>query len=114
MPSPLWRGWSPQIDLRDVKTKAIKNEAGLAPSDFGIYASQYNEPEVIDAPALNLRESGDGLLLSKIKLESLLSGMGIKDAEISVEPRQDNAIQVIANVSRIVQYKIDSAINGLL
>ena len=40
--------------------------------------------------------------------------MGIKDAEISVEPRQDNAIQVIANISRIVQYKIDSAINGLL
>lgn len=114
LPSPLWRGWSPKIDLRDVKTKAIKNEAGLAPSDFGIYASQYNEPEVIDAPALNLRESGDGLLLSKIKLESLLSGMGIKDAEISIEPRQDNAIQVIANVSRIVQYKIDSAINGLL
>ena len=114
LPSPLWRGWSPQIDLRDVKTKAIKNEAGLAPSDFGIYASQYNEPEVIDAPALNLREPGDGLLLSKIKLESLLRGMGIKDAEISVEPRQDNAIQVIANVSRIVQYKIDSAINGLL
>lgn len=114
LPSPLWRGWSPKIDLRDVKTKAIKNEAGLAPSDFGIYASQYNEPEVIDAPELNLRKSGDGLLLSKIKLESLLSGMGIKDAEISVEPRQDNAIQVIANVSRIVQYKIDSAMNGLL
>ena len=114
LPSPLWRGWSPKIDLRDVKTKAIKNEAGLAPSDFGIYASQYNEPEVIDAPVLNLRKSGDGLLLSKMKLESLLAGMGIKDAEISVEPRQDNAIQVIANVSRIVQYKIDSAINGLL
>ena len=71
LPSPLWRGWSPQIDLRDVKTKAIKSEAGLAPSDFGIYASQYNDPEVIDAPTLNLRESGDGLLLSKIKLESL-------------------------------------------
>ena len=26
LPSPLWRGWSPKIDLRDVKAKAIKNE----------------------------------------------------------------------------------------
>lgn len=114
LPSPLWRGWSPKIDLRDVKAKAIKNEAGLAPSDFGIYASQYNEPDVINAPELNLRESGDSYALTAIKLESLLYGMGVKDAEISVEPRQDSAIQVLANVSRIIPYKINSAINGLI
>lgn len=114
LPSPLWRGWSPKVDLRNVKAKSIENEAGLTPSDFGIYASQYNDPEVINAPELNLRESGDAYLLSAIKIESLLYGMGIKDAEVSVEPKQNSAIQVIANVSRIVPYKISTAISDLI
>ena len=114
LPSPLWRGWKPEISLQNVKAKAIKNEAGLVPSDFGIYSSQYSDPEVIEAPELNLKETGDGILISTLKLEAMLSGAGLLDTEVSVEPRQDSRIEVIANIARIVPYNINRGIENLL
>ena len=114
LPSPLWRGWKPEISLQNVKAKAIKNEAGLVPSDFGIYSSQYSDPEVIEAPELYLKETGDGTLISTLKLEAILKGAGLLDTEVSVEPRQDSRIEVIANIARIVPYNINRGIESLL
>ena len=114
LPSPLWRGWKPEISLQNVKAKAIKNEAGLVPSDFGIYSSQYSDIEVIEAPELNLRESGDGMLISAVKLEAMLKGAGLLDTEVSVEPRQDSRLEVIANIARIIPYNIDRGMKSLL
>ena len=84
------------------------------PSDFGIYSSQYSDPEVIEAPELNLKETGDGILISTLKLEAMLSGAGLLDTEVSVEPRQDSRIEVIANIARIVPYNINRGIENLL
>lgn len=114
LPSPLWRGWKPEISLQNVKAKAIKNEAGLVPSDFGIYSSQYSDPEVIEAPELNLKETGDGILISTLKLETMLKGAGLLDTEVSVEPRKDSRIEVLANITRIVPYNINRGIETLL
>ena len=114
LPSPLWRGWKPEISLQNVKAKAIKNEAGLVPSDFGIYSSQYSDIEVIEAPELNLRETGEGMLISALKLEATLKGAGLLDTEVSVEPRQDSRLEVIANIARIIPYNIDRGMKSLL
>lgn len=114
LPSPLWRGWKPEISLQNVKAKAIKNEAGLVPSDFGIYSSQYSDIEVIEAPELNLRETGEGMLISALKLEAMLKGAGLLDTEVSVEPRQDSRLEVIANIARIIPYNIDRGMKSLL
>ena len=114
MPSPLWRGWKPEISLQNVKAKAIKNEAGLVPSDFGIYSSQYSDIEVIEAPELNLRETGEGMLISALKLEATLKGAGLLDTEVSVEPRQYSRLEVIANIARIIPYNIDRGMKSLL
>ena len=84
------------------------------PSDFGIYSSQYSDIKVVEAPELNLRESGDGMLISAVKLEAMLKGAGLLDTEVSVEPRQDSRVEVIANIARIIPYNIDRGMKSLL
>lgn len=108
LPGPLWSGWNPNIDLADVQAKVINNE-GMNYSDFGIYASQYREPEVMNAPVVEY-SSHDSLMESSLKIKTLLSGLGLTGVDISVEPYSGDTLQVLANVSRVVDYKLDSTI----
>lgn len=111
LPAPTWGGFSPDVDLEDVKAKVIKNEAMTA-SDFGIYSSQYDEPGVINAPALDYRGSSDNILVRQLKLSAALNGAGLIGVNVSVEPSNDSIIQVIANVSRVIPYNVEQSINS--
>jgi len=111
LPAPSWAGWNPQIDLADVQAKVIKNEAMVA-SDFGVYASQYREPEVINAPELNYSEMSDGYIMNAMKLQAILSGYGLSDVNVSVEPQEDSSLQVIANIGRVVKYNVSKSIEN--
>ena len=42
-----------------------------------------------------------------------LAGTGLDAKSVSVEPSQDSTIQVIANVARIIPYKISEEFNNL-
>lgn len=112
LPAPTWGGWNPNVDLADVMAKVVKNEAMTA-SDFGIYSSQYNEPEVINAPELNIHGGGDSYLMASLKLKTLLNGYGFIGTEVSVEPRQDDLIQVVSNIARVVPYNIEQGVEEL-
>lgn len=111
LPAPTWAGWNPQVDLADVQAKVIKNEA-LNYSDFGIYASQYREPDVMNAPDLNYSAS-DSLIESSLKIKTILSGLGLFGVEVSVEPSGGSTLDVIANVARVVEYKIEDDITHI-
>jgi hypothetical protein len=112
LPGPLWSGWDPNTDLADVQAKIIKNE-GMMSSDFGVYASQYSDPNVINAPYVDYKDGGDGFIVSAMKIQSLLNGYGLTDVDVRVEPSQDSRLDVIANVGRIVAYDIESGISNL-
>ena len=112
LPGPQWSGWNPGIDLDDVKAKVIANEASMNPSDFGIYASQYRDPKVINAPNIEYHDGGDGMILSSLKVQSILKGYGLYGVEVNVSPKKDSTIDVIANVATIAAYKIDTGLFG--
>ena len=112
LPAPTWAGWRPDIDLANVEAKVIYNQ-GMQFSDMGIYASQYREPAVINAPNIEYNESQNSMLLTRLKLQMALTGTGLDASKVSVEPSQDSGIQVIANVARIIPYKINEEFENL-
>lgn len=112
LPAPTWAGWRPNIDLANVEAKVIYNE-GMQFSDMGVYASQYREPAVINAPNIEYSREQNSTLLTRLKLQMALTGTGVDASTVSVEPSQDSGIQVIANVARIIPYKINEEFENL-
>lgn len=112
LPAPTWGGWNPNVDLADIQAKVVKNE-GMIASDFGIYNSQYREPEVINAPDISNWNSGESYIISALNIQAILSGAGLIGTEVNVEPQQDSTIQVIANIARVVEYDIEQNIRNL-
>lgn len=112
LPAPTWAGWRPDIDLANVEAKVIYNE-GMQFSDMGIYASQYREPDVINAPNIDYSKEQNSILLTRLKLQMALTGTGLDASKVSVEPSQDSGIQVIANVAKIIPYKINEEFANL-
>lgn len=112
LPAPTWAGWRPDIDLANVEAKVIYNQ-GMQFSDMGIYASQYREPAVQNAPNIEYDTSPNSMLLTRLKLQMALTGTGVDADSVSVEPSQDSGVQVIANVARIIPYKISEEFSRL-
>lgn len=114
LPGPLWKGWSPKVNLSDVKTKVVKNE-GMLFSDFGIYESAYRKPNVINAPNIrNYRSNNSSSLTIKAKLEANLHGLGLSGAEVSVEPKPSGGIQMAANILNAVPQNLQNAVENIL
>jgi hypothetical protein len=111
LPAPTWAGWRPNIDLANVEAKVIYNQ-GMQFSDMGIYSSQYRKPEVQQAPNIEYNTSQNSTLLTRLKLQMAITGTGIDADEVSVEPAPDSGIKVIANVARIIPYKIGYEIDN--
>ncbi len=113
LPAPTWSGWRPNVDLANVEAKVIYNQ-GMKFSDMGIYASQYRTPEVQNAPNIEYSNSQNSTIWTRMKLQMAISGTGIDADTISIEPQPDSKIQVIANVARIVPYKISDEVNHFI
>ncbi len=111
LPNFLWDGWDPSINLNDVRAKTIKNE-GMSFSDFGVYESQYRDPNVINAPDIRMDGSQDALTL-QANLSATLSGLGLTGVDVRIEPKQVGPIQAVINVSRVVNYEIDKMIENI-
>ena len=112
LPAPTWSGWRPDIDLANVAAKVIYNE-GMQYSDMGVYASQYREPDVINAPNIDYSEEQRSTLLTRLKLQMALTGTGLDASKVSVEPSQDSGIQVVANIAKVIPYKINEEFENL-
>src|SRR5690606_8168655 len=84
LPGPMWSGWRPDIDLADVEVKTIENE-GMLLSDFGYYESQLRDPDVINAPMINI-DAVDSPAQMRANLIATLKGFGLTGVDVSVEP----------------------------
>ena len=117
MPGTFWAGWSPQVDLSNVKIKTIKNE-GMALSDFGIYESQESEPAAILSPNIKNYDNNNSTAVGlKAKLISALNGYGLIGVKVSVDSTPDNVIDIAANImdsTKIAEYKIRKGINEII
>lgn len=113
LPGPLWQGWEASSNLEDIKAKVIYNE-GMQFADFGIYSSTYEDPEVINAPNIeNIRNSDDPITV-RAKINTVLSGIGLTEKQIQVNPtQQDGIIDIVTNVTSVLGYKIDKALSFL-
>ena len=87
LPSAKWAGWAPQVDLKNVEVKTIKNEAAML-ADFGFYDSQERDPKVINAPTARFSgtsKSHNSEMVSQ-NLKKALEGAGLHNVDISVMP----------------------------
>lgn len=111
LPDPLWAGWDASSNLDNIKAKVIYNE-GIQYADYGIYSSSYEDPEVINAPNIDNIHDGSNPLSVRVNLNTILSGVGLTDKRIQVDPTQDEGvIQVVSNVTAVLGYKIEKALS---
>lgn len=111
LPDPLWAGWDASSNLDNIKAKVIYNE-GMQYADYGIYSSSYEDPEVINAPNIDNIHDGSNPLSVRVNLNTILSGVGLTDRRIQVDPTQDEGvIQVVSNVTAVLGYKIEKALS---
>ena len=111
LPDPLWAGWDASSNLDNIKAKVIYNE-GMQYADYGIYSSSYEDPEVINAPNIDNIHDGSNPLSVRVNLNTILSGAGLTDKRIQVDPTQDEGvIQVVSNVTAVLGYKIEKALS---
>lgn len=113
LPGPLWQGWEASSNLENIKAKVIYNE-GMQYADYGIYSSTYEDPEVINAPNIENIRNGDDPITVRAKINTVLSGIGLTDKQIQVNPtQQDGIIDIVTNVTSVIGYKIDKALSFL-
>lgn len=117
MPGIFWAGWSPRVDMQDVKIKTIENE-GMLLSDFGIYESQKNEPQSMRAPGIRHydRQRNESSLMLRAKIQGVLNGAGLLGVKVSVSPSSSSGIEVIANIAntaKIMEYKLKEAMDNM-
>lgn len=111
LPDPLWAGWDASSNLDNIKAKVIYNE-GMQYADYGIYSSSYEDPEVINAPNIDNIHDGSNPLSVRMNLNAVLSGIGLTDKRIQVNPTQDEGVvDVISNVTAVLGYKIEKALS---
>lgn len=111
LPDPLWAGWDASSNLDNIKAKVIYNE-GMQYADYGIYSSSYEDPEIINAPNIDNIHDGSNPLSVRVNLNTILSGVGLTDKRIQVDPTQDEGvIQVVSNVTAVLGYKIEKALS---
>lgn len=118
LPGIFWAGWSPTIDLDNVKIKTIENE-GMLLSDFGIYDSQKDEIGAVTAPTIGTfdKANTDGGLGLQTRLQGALNGAGLIGVKVSVSPTSASGIEVIANITnaaKITEYKMKQEINKMM
>lgn len=111
LPDPLWAGWDASSNLDNIKAKVIYNE-GMQYADYSIYSSSYEDPEVINAPNIDNIHDGSNPLSVRMNLNAVLSGIGLTDKRIQVNPTQDEGvINVVSNVTAVLGYKIEKALS---
>ena len=111
LPDPLWAGWDASSNLDNIKAKVIYNE-GMQYADYGIYSSSYEDPEVINAPNIDNIHDGSNPLSVRMNLNTILSGVGLTDKRIQVDPTQDEGvIDVVSNITAVLGYKIEKALS---
>ena len=111
LPDPLWAGWDASTNLDNIKAKVIYNE-GMQYADYGIYSSSYEDPEVINAPNIDNIHDGSNPLSVHVNLNTVLSGIGLTDKRIQVNPTQDEGvIDVVSNITAVLGYKIEKALS---
>ena len=111
LPDPLWAGWDASTNLDNIKAKVIYNE-GMQYADYGIYSSSYEDSEVINAPNIDNIHDGSNPLSVRVNLNTVLSGIGLTDKRIQVNPTQDEGvIDVVSNVTAVLGYKIEKALS---
>lgn len=112
LPAPTWGGWNPNVDLADVMAKVVKNEAMVA-SDFGIYSSEYDNPDVINAPELDYGASPSSYITNELKLKGVLNSLGLWGVDVNVSPSEDSMLNVVANIGRVAEYNIGQSIEDI-
>lgn len=116
LPGVFWAGWSPTVDLENVKIKTIENE-GMLLSDFGIYESQRNEPSVQYSPTISdYNSANSGIISLQAKLQGALNGSGLIGTKVSVSPSSSPGIEVVTNIvngAKITEYKVREGINKM-
>lgn len=113
LPNMFWSGWRADMDLDNIKMKTIENE-GMLLSDFGYYESAKNEPAYQQSPSINNIHAAPSPLALQRDMLSLLNGVGLHTADVSVEPSSASGLQIVTNIGRITEYNLHQKVQNVL
>ena len=85
----------------------------MVASDFGIYSSEYDNPDVINAPELDYEASPSLYITNELKLKGVLNGLGLWGVDVNVSPSEDSMLNVVANIGRVAEYNIGQSIEDI-
>lgn len=96
LPGPEWPGWRADVSLQDVRVKLVRHE-GMDVAEFDIWPDDEARAAMVAVPAPRaFRPAEHGRRLRE-KLAELLSGRGITDLDVLVEPA-DGGIDIDVEV----------------
>ena len=95
LPGAGWRGWRPNVNLKHVKMKTVKNE-GMLLSEFGYYESEKGKATFEDAPDVEHYDQGSPM--SALRVKSVMKGHGLHIRNVSVEKSRAPGIRIIGDV----------------
>lgn len=96
LPDSDWKGWRPDVDLKDIQVKTVDNE-DMNLSDFGFFENQLREPSVEEASALPYKDTNTDISIS-YELRRLLKGKGLTNVEVNVSEKNTmGPTDIIAN-----------------
>ena len=105
LPGAGWRGWRPNVNLKHVKMKTIRNE-GMLLSEFGYYDSEKAKTSFEDAP--DIENYNEGTFLSALKVRTVMKGHGLHVRNVSVEKSRAPGIRIVGDVKERVEDRTDA------
>lgn len=112
LPSIFWRGWKPDVDLKNYEVKTIKNE-GLQLADFGYYESELNDPVVAATRPVHFKQDSGNIGLAA-NLTGLLNGLGLSFVDVSVIASDKPGLHVVSEMVDTSLFKAKKSISEKL
>lgn len=119
LPDESWLGWSPLVQLDDIKMKVVQNE-GMDIHDVGLWESRERELirkpylEAISAELYNMKDDSRSKESTRKQLISMLQGGGFDQVEVFVDAHTKEQDEVIFEVDEDPRYRAMQDFNRVL
>lgn len=110
LPGEDWAGWSPDVDLEDVKVKLVKHE-GMDASEFDIWSDDETRAESLNIPVpkINYQQRASDV---QSRLHEVLRNSGLEDVQVSVSVSDRQGVDMDFDVTQDRRRDIENYVSN--
>jgi hypothetical protein len=112
LPDENWEGWKPEIDLEQLRMRAIRGE-GLDPMESGIYELQIDEAEQVTHDVRVPTMHGNASHVQQ-SLNEMLSGRGLKNVRVEVSSKPHDGPNDVVQVQMDLRHEREQDLRNAL